>query len=202
MLLSTRGTAECFWCPTSMHTHKQTHRCWFQSGTGPHGVGYHLGPQSPLQGKHQWLSLIPHSRSVLKGPWTDGEMGETLHISGHGQQPQVPSHHTHTIPLNMEHKNKGDGIGSKRRGRWGDSTPSLWRAELMRKPTQTQHTHIADKQVRGKKVFKWSFAFTVLNKLLNHCAGGMLHCASVPRKQVWHAHLNPENRSERLIIWW
>lgn len=101
------------------HTNKQTHRCWFPSGTGPHGVGYHLCPQSPLQGKHQWLSLIPHSRSVLKGPWTDGEMGETLHISGHGQQPQVPSHHTRTIPLNMEHKDKGDGIGASAGGGGG-----------------------------------------------------------------------------------
>lgn len=151
---------------------------------GPRGVGYHLGPQSPLQGKHQWLSLIPHSRSVLKGPRTDGEMGETLHISGHGRQPQVPSHHTRAIPLNMEHKDKGARIGSECRGRWGDSTPSLWRAELMRKPTQT-HTQLTNR-FTAKRFLNGPFAVTVLNKLLNYCIGGMLQCATALRKPVSH----------------
>lgn len=130
---------------------KQTHRCWFPSGTGPRGVGYHLGPQSPLQGKHQWLSLIPHSRSVLKGPRMDGEMGETLHISGHGRQPQVPSHHTRAIPLNMEHKDKGAGIGSERgEGANGGERHSIPLKSRADEETYT-NTHTADKQVHSTR---------------------------------------------------
>jgi len=124
MLLSTWGTAECFWCPASKHTNKHTHRCWFPSGTGPHGVGYHLGPQSPLQGKHQWLSLIPHSRSVLKGPWTDRDGGDTPHQWAWPAASGTFSPHSyHPIKYGTQRQRRRDW--SKRRGRWGDSTPSL-----------------------------------------------------------------------------
>lgn len=90
----------------------------------------------------------------------------------------------------MEHKDKGGRIGSEAGEQ--HSIPLKSRAD---EETYT-NTHTADKQVHGKKIFKWSFCSYSLEyspESLHWTDVALCHC---PKKASLTHTLNPEISSE------
>lgn len=168
------------------HAHTQTNtQVLVSEWHGSTWCGVSLGSSISTPRKTSMALFDPPLKVCLKRAmdgWRDG--GDTPHQWAWPAASGTFSPHSyHPIKYGTQKQRRRDWEQAQGEVGGQHSIPLKSRADE-ETYTNTTHTHIADKQVRGKKVFKWSFAFTVLNKLPNHCAGGMLHCASVPRKQV------------------
>lgn len=184
------------------HTHKQTNtQVLVSEWHGSTWCGVSLGSSISTPRKTSMALFDPPLKVCLKramDEWRDG--GDTPdQWAWPAASGTFSPHSYHPIKSGTQRQRRRDW--SKRRGRWGDSTPSLWRAELMRKPTQTHtHTQLTNRFMAKRFLNGPLYLCSWINSTITVLEG--CYTVPLPHESKFEIHLNPETSSESLIIWW